>query len=354
MTPLGHCIQQEIAATGPIPVARYMALCLSHPEFGYYTTKNPIGAAGDFTTAPEISQMFGEMLGIWLLKTWQDQGSPDPFVLVELGPGRGTLMLDILRVTKQDPAFSKAMQLKLVETSPALRKLQSSMLKNNSFFHLDALSDLPDMPILLVANEFFDALPICQYVFSDAGWQERLLGNCPEGFEILLSDPIKNALLDQQFPSLPNGVVVEISPHSLEIATEIGQRLRQFGGAALIIDYGDFNGIGDTFQAVKDHSSTDTLANQGQCDLTAHVQFQPLADAAETEVQFTTQGQFLEAMGIGERAKVLAKNASGKQVETLIGAYRRLVHADEMGTLFKVMALRSAEMPPTPGFKNAA
>ncbi|MCF6305628.1 MAG: SAM-dependent methyltransferase [Rhodobacteraceae bacterium] len=353
MTPLGKIIQQEIDQTGPMPVSRYMDLCLSHPKLGYYTTNNPIGTAGDFTTAPEISQMFGEMLGIWLIQAWQDQGAPERFVLAELGPGRGTLMADILRVAAQFPEFLDAMQIALVETSPVLRQIQSNALKNHSIMHLDRVEQIPDLPLVLVANEFFDALPIEQYVFSDAGWQERRVDFQDGRFEFLLAKPVQNAVLDRLFPDLPNGILVETSPLSLKIAREIGRRIRRFGGAALLIDYGDLSGVSDTFQAVKDHSSSSPLTFQGQSDLTAHVQFQPLCDAAQCQMQFTSQGYFLENIGISARANALAETALQQDIDTIISAHHRLVHPDEMGKLFKVMALRSIDTAPLTGFDDA-
>jgi len=352
MTSLAKKLALEIKTTGPMSIARYMEICLSDPDEGYYTTKNPIGAAGDFTTAPEISQLFGEMIGIWVLQTWQLLGAPAAFALAELGPGRGTLMADILRVTLRDPEFSRAANIILVETSPNMRASQANTLKNRNFAFLDDVKLLPDMPVIVVANEFFDALPVQQFIKTDIGWQERLITWDKQRFAFELSKPDQQPELDQRHQHLPNGLLVERSTKSESIAKIIGEQISRHTGAALIIDYGALSGIGDTFQAVKDHKSCDPLTDQGICDMTCHVQFDALALASGCAHQFTSQGAFLEQMGITTRAQALVEQADQKAAEAVVLAHRRLVHPDEMGALFKVMALKSDKVPELFGFEQ--
>lgn len=351
MTPLGEIIAAEIEQTGPISISRYMSLCLSHPAHGYYTTKDPIGAKGDFTTAPEVSQLFGEMIGIWLLQAWIDRGSPSAFTLAELGPGRGTLMADILRVVGKHDQFSKAMRLVLVETSPNLRQAQSTALGNQQLEFANDIKELPDQPLFLVANEFFDALPVNQFLKTDIGWQERLISHSPSGFDFTLGNPQHNHDLDAMYPLLANGRIVERSVNSEGISAHVGAIIAKNGGAALVIDYGEQTGVGDTFQAVKNHGLSDVLKDQGMVDLTTHVQFQPLARASNCDSQFASQGVFLENMGITARAQQLLQNIDGTGAEAVIAGHRRLVHPDEMGTLFKVLALRKSGTAEFIGFE---
>ncbi len=352
MTALANIIRAEILATGPLSIARYMALCLGHTQHGYYRTGTPIGRSGDFTTSPEISQLFGEMIAIWLMQAWADQGKPARFVLAELGPGRGTLMADILRVSVVNQQFSNAMQVCLVETSPTMRAAQKAALHPYAIDFIDTVDQLPQLPLFLVANEFFDALPVQQFVATDVGWQERRVAFNGTGFEFSLAKPQPDKVLSARFPDLANGKIVERSTISETIAGNIGGQITKFGGAALWIDYGNLSGTGDTFQSVKDHASTDTLKNQGQCDLTCHVQFQPLAEASDCAVQFTSQGRFLENMGITSRAQRLASGLSHADRDRVSTAHNRLVDPKQMGDLFKVMALRPQGSPELIGFEN--
>lgn len=327
MSALADLIEAEIAATGPMRLDRYMALALGHPSLGYYTTRDPLGATGDFTTAPEISQMFGELLGLWLAQSWLDAGAPAPFILAEAGPGRGSLMADILRATGRVPGFEP--QVWLVETSPSLRAVQRERLGNVNW--ADRLDDLPDLPLFFVANEFFDALPVRQFQRGAYGWAEVLIGPAlkpglgPEG--------VNEALSARH--NVPPGVIVETCAPAEEFAAQLGARIRRNGGAALAVDYGDWHGTGDTVQALAQHQMVSPFTAPGDADITAHVQFAPLAAAAGLVGGFTTQGKFLERLGITARAQALAKlGASG-----VAAAHRRLTHPDEMGNLFKVMAL---------------
>jgi NADH dehydrogenase [ubiquinone] 1 alpha subcomplex assembly factor 7 len=350
MTPLARLLAERIRETGPITVADFMAECLLHPVYGYYTTRDPFGAAGDFTTAPEISQMFGELIGLALAQAWIDRGSPAPFTLAELGPGRGTLMADILRATKGVPGFHAAAQVVLVEASPVLRRKQQETVSRGHDLGLrwiEAAGDLPEQPLFLVANEFFDALPIHQYQFVKGGWHERLIG---------LQDG-KLAFGLAEGPTLPGtmamhhreeGVVIEENRIGRFVMRQVHHRLHHHGGLALVIDYGDWRSRGDTLQALRKHAFDDPLAHPGEADLTAHVDFEALAEHAGHF--YTTQGAFLTRLGIDARAERLAGNLTGAALESHWAAHRRLTDPEEMGSLFKVLAVSPAGTPPPPGF----
>lgn len=344
MTALKTIIEAEIAAQGPMPLSRYMELCLSHPEHGYYMQKQPFGAAGDFTTAPEISQMFGELIGLWLVHMWQEAGAPDRFVLLELGPGRGTLMADILRVAKLAPAFLEAADVCLLEISARLCNVQRESL--GEVRHIGRLEDLPKGPVFAVANEFFDALPIQQFVKNDFGWQERLVG---EGLTWCLSDTVQRPELDKEFEGLETGRIVEVAAASQAMAQLLTKRISTQGGAALLIDYGDFDGTGDTFQAVQKHEQSEPFATPGEADLTAHVRFKDLVQNGVAH-GFATQGEFLSRLGIDARRQAL--EAAGGQ--GLAAQHHRLVSPDEMGGLFKVLALAPEGYENIAGFEDGA
>jgi NADH dehydrogenase [ubiquinone] 1 alpha subcomplex assembly factor 7 len=350
MTPLGQLLVERIREGGPISVADYMAECLLHPVHGYYSTRDPFGAAGDFTTAPEISQMFGELVGLALAQAWLDQGSPSSFTLAELGPGRGTLMADILRATKAVPGFHTAAQVVLVEASPVLRQVQGKTLASSGTAPkwLDRVEDLPDAPLFLVANEFLDALPIRQFQLSADGWHERVVGLSNGALAFGLSAPLPNLPDTPAFRAAVSGDLVEHGgPAQDAIAAALHPLLRH-GGLALIIDYGGWRSRGDTLQALRAHAFDDPLAHPGEADLTAHVDFEPLAE--HRTHHFTTQGQFLKALGIDTRAERLARNLTGEALESHRTAHRRLTHPEEMGSLFKVLVLTRAGAPPPPGF----
>lgn len=351
MTPLGQRLARQIAASGPMTVADYMAACLGDPEHGYYTTRDPLGTGGDFTTAPEISQMFGELVGLALAQAWLDQGAPNPFALAEPGPGRGTLMADILRATRAVPGFHDALRLHLVETSPALRQAQATTLGRDDITWHDSTAALPDLPLFLAANEFFDALPIRQAVREGAAWRERVVGLRDGALCLGLSDPTPLPQLAHRLEDTKDGDIVEFSPAAEAIATEIGTRIATRGGAALIVDYGDWRSLGDTLQAVRRHEHADPLAEPGEADLTAHVDFEALAQAAQpcSASRLTPQGVFLERLGITQRAQALARGLTGAELETHVAAHRRLTHPTEMGSLFKVMALFPKTATPPPG-----
>ena len=350
---LRDALLARIAATGPLTVADYMADCLLDPRWGYYATRDPLGAAGDFTTAPEISQMFGEMLGLCLAQAWLDQGRPSPFVLAELGPGRGTLMADILRATRAVPGFAEAARIHLVEASPVLRAVQAETLRDASPTWHDSVEDLPDGPLLLVANEFLDALPIRQHVRDGTGWRERLVTAREGTLAFALGPPMPVPELDAR-ADLPDGTLVERCPALPGCVASVTARLAK-GGAALFVDYGHWRSRGDTLQALRDHAPEDPLATPGDADLTAHVDFEAIAEAA-TPAQasgMVPQGVLLERLGITTRAQALAQRLDGAAREAHIAAHRRLTHPAEMGDLFKAIALVPPGAPLPPGFEEA-
>ncbi|MCL7407733.1 class I SAM-dependent methyltransferase [Marivivens donghaensis] len=346
MTALADLLKRRIAATGPITLADYMSEALLHPEHGYYTTRDPLGATGDFVTSPEISQMFGEMIGLCLAQAWIDQGRPNG-VLAELGPGRGTLMQDILRATKGVAGFHDALDLHLVEASPVLRAAQSARLPNPTF-HAD-VSTLPNAPLFLVANEFFDALPVRQFQRDGTGWRERMVGLEGDTLTIGLSAAAPIALLDHRLADTKDGDLVEVCPALPAIMGQIGEWIGTRGGAALIIDYGDWRSQGDTLQALRGHKPVDPLDAPGTADLTTHVDFEVITQSAAPArfTRITPQGVFLERLGITQRAQSLAQSMSGDALESHIAAHRRLTHPSEMGDLFKVVGIYpDAHTPP--------
>lgn len=355
MTPLAEILAARIAATGPMTLADFMAECLLHPRHGYYTTRTPFGAGGDFTTAPEISQMFGELLGLCLAQSWLDQGAPSHFVLAELGPGRGTLMADLLRATRGVAGFHAALDLWLVEASPALRDRQAQALAGHAPRWADAVADLPQGPLFLIANEFFDALPIRQFQRAGQGWRERLVG--VEGGKLGLGlGPVAAVAALEGRQDVAEGQVVEVCPAAPAIIDEVSRRIAAQGGAALIVDYGGWRSLGDTFQAMRGHAFADPFAEPGQADLTAHVDFAALAEtalAARCAWAFTTQGRLLAALGIAARAQRLAQGLTGEALRSHVAATRRLTDPAEMGALFKALALFPPDLPPPAGFADA-
>lgn len=342
MTPLGQIIAARIRATGPMTLAEYMETCLLHPQHGYYATRDPFGQAGDFTTAPEISQIFGELCGLALAQAWMDQGRPAPFTLAEPGPGRGTLMADMLRAIRAAPGMGDAAQVALIEASPHLRGVQREKL--GQVRHLDSVDQLPGQPLFLIANEFFDALPIRQFQRVEAGWAERVVGLGEGGLRMGLAPGV----------DLPRegrvGDVVEDCPAAPAIMGAIAGRIATHGGAAIIIDYGGWNGFGDTFQALRAHRAEDPLACPGETDLTAHVDFAPLAAAAIRASAAVSrpvhQGDWLLSLGARQRAERLAQAGDSGA----LAALHRLTDADKMGHLFKAMAIWPQGAPPVPGF----
>src|SRR6185312_4590958 len=342
---LGTRIAALIAAQGPISVAQFMTLALHDAEAGYYATRDPFGRGGDFITAPEISQMFGEMLGLWCGQAWVDQGCPKNTKLVELGPGRGTLMADALRALKRVPGFLAEVDVVMVEASPTLREIQRERLKDSGArIRWTAHFDISDAPLLLLANEFFDALPIRQYVKTARGWCERMVVLKEGALDFALAPQITPAAaIPASRAGAPDGGVYEASPAATALIAEIARIISTQGGAALLLDYGyDIVGFGETLQAVQGHQPRALLADPGRSDLSAHVDFAALAEAAHQQGAAIHgpkgQGAFLDALGIGVRAAKLS-TANPEQAGQIRRAVERLTAPDQMGTLFQVMAL---------------
>ncbi|MEM9580887.1 MAG: SAM-dependent methyltransferase [Pseudomonadota bacterium] len=354
MTPLCAHLKAQIARTGPISVAEFMATCLLHPEHGYYSTGHPIGRRGDFVTAPEISQMFGEMLGLALAQSWMDQGAPEACALVELGPGKGTLMADVLRTIRAVPGFAEAVQVHLVEASPSLKAAQHQALQGTPAQWHDTVDTLPgDLPVFLIANEFFDALPIRQFQRAENGWRERQIGLHEAELSFGLSAPAPLAALDHRLDDTKPGDLVETCPAAHPILQTIGARIEANGGAALIFDYGDWRSLGDTLQAIRKHETVHPLSAPGDTDLTAHVDFEALVrDLPCAHSRLSTQGVVLERLGITQRAQSLAEGLDAEALENHIAAHRRLTHPGEMGTVFKSIALFPSRGAPPPGYEQ--
>lgn len=356
MTALSKLLARRIAANGPITLADYMAECLLHPDHGYYATRDPLGAAGDFTTAPEISQMFGELIGLCLAQSWLDQGAPAPFTLAEAGPGRGTLMADIWRATRGVPGFHAAARIHLIEASPVLRAVQAQKLDGAPVEWHDTADTLPsDAPLWFVANEFFDALPIRQFHRAAQGWREVVIKLDGETLCPALTDAAPLADLSHRLADTAEGDIVETCPGARPVMQAVAQRIAGHGGAAILIDYGDWRSLGDTFQALENHAFADPFAHPGRADLTAHVDFEALALAAPAlqPSALTPQSALLGALGISARAQQLAQNMTPAQLDAHHKAFHRLTDAQEMGTLFKALALVPPGAPLPPGFSAA-
>lgn len=361
---LGRLIARRIALAGPIPVADFMAEALAHPRLGYYRKALPLGAAGDFTTAPEISQMFGELLGAWLAERWQAMGRPSPCLLVELGPGRGALLADALRATRAVPGFHAALQIHLVEINEALRALQRTALAGFAPVWHERFDDVPAGPTLLIANEFFDALPVRQFQRTPAGWAERMVGLADDGEALrfaLAPGPSPFAALLP--PAAEPGAAAELSPAAIGLASAIGARLAKHGGWALVIDYGRVGvglgfglGLGFSLQAVRGHRGVDVLDRPGETDLSAHVDFAAIAAAAvEAGARVlgpVGQGDFLRRIGIRCRAETLKARATPSQALAIDAALDRLIASGQMGTLFRVLALGDRASAPPAGFSD--
>jgi SAM-dependent MidA family methyltransferase len=373
-----NALAREIAAIieqeGPITLERYMSLCLQHPRYGYYMTRDPFGAEGDFITAPEISQMFGEMLGVWIGEAWTAAGKPAEARLAELGPGRGVLMSDVLRVGRVAPGFLEAISVDLVETSPVLRQLQARTLERSPtpINWRANIGEIPRAPLFVLANEFFDALPARHFVKAGHGppqkggpvsgaffgWRERLIGLNAEGeLAFGLAPHIETGL-----PlAPPPGSIVEINVVAQRLMSEIARRIVADGGALLLVDYGyTQTTLGESLQAVAQHAYVDPLAAPGEADLTTHVDFAALARAARekgAKVQGpVTQSDFLKQLGIERRAETLRRKATARQLADIDSALERLVGIgdprEHMGEVFKVMAVMHPDAPEMPGFAS--
>jgi SAM-dependent MidA family methyltransferase len=352
-------IRALIKSSGPMPVWRYMELCLMHPRYGYYVSRDPLGREGDFTTAPEVSQMFGELLGLWTASVWKQMGSPQFLRLIELGPGRGTMMADALRALRVLPPLYQALHVHMVEVNPVLRERQSATLAGvrNIAWH-DSIDDVPEGPSIILANEYFDVLPIRQMVKRENGWHERVIEIDPNGrlqfgaaadptprFDVLLPPLVRAAPVGAVFEWRPDGEIMKLAT-----------RVRDQDGAALIIDYGHLRSdAGDTFQAIARHSFADPLKNPGQADVTAHVDFQALVRAAEDVGARVhgpvTQGDFLKRLGIETRALALQAKTTPEVSADIAGALKRLTDGGRggMGSMFKVVAVTEPNLTSVAG-----
>jgi NADH dehydrogenase [ubiquinone] 1 alpha subcomplex assembly factor 7 len=345
-----------IEAQGPLTIAQYMAIALSDPERGYYMSRDPFGR--DFITAPEVSQIFGELIGLFFVQAWEDRRRPKNVQLVELGPGRGTLMADMMRAAnKLRPQFVEAARITLVETSPTLRTLQAKTLGSLAVNWVSRFDDTPaDGPLFLIANEFFDALPIRQFVKSERGWHERMIASDGTDLRFMLApDVVPQSMIPASVCDAPSGSVIEVNRSATELVRRIAERIADRGGVALIIDYGHTaTAAGDSFQAMKNGAYVDPLADPGEADLTAHVDFEALAVAAgEGEARtpiVPAQGEFLEALGIRARADRL-KRDNPERIAEIDSAVDRLTNPKEMGTLFKALAIfEGMDQALPPGF----
>ncbi len=355
-TKLGQIINREIAHAGPMSIANYMALCLTHPQYGYYKNNDPLGARGDFITAPEISQMFGEFIGLFIANTWKALGAPKNFTLLELGPGRGTLLKDVMRVLRGVDGLLAGMELCLLEVSETLKKMQQENLSQYNPQFIENIAELKnnDAPLIIIANEFFDALPIRQFQKQNNNWHERAIGvkideKGREKRTIGLSPNIVPAdILPKEIREAKEGAVWELNIGAIRLMGELAQKIVKQRGAILAIDYGyDKTQIGETFQALEKHQYVDPLARPGKADLTAHIDFEALAKSAKKEgakiYKIKTQGEFLLEMGINERANALIK-ANPSYKEEIELATKRLIDKNEMGELFKVLCVASNDL----------
>ncbi|VAW14682.1 SAM-dependent methyltransferase, MidA [hydrothermal vent metagenome] len=346
---LGDEIRLQIKTHGPISLATYMSLCLTHPQKGYYKTADPLGASGDFITAPEISQMFGEMLGAWVLLQWHILGTPDHFDLVELGPGRGTLIADAIRVIAHDPKALGACNIVLLETNPVLIELQRQKLAPLTPRWITEIAEInktggDNRPLIILANEFFDALPIRQFQFQDTNWHEREIGLKDNKLVWGLSPtPLPASILPTGTTNPSEGEIREVSPLGQKTIASLAQILNSNSGAMLIVDYGyEQTRAGNSFQAVSSHKYADPLADPGQSDLTAHVDFAALIRAAENQGARAylsgSQKSFLSEMGIKQRAEKLIQS-NPERADSIKTDLERLIDPSQMGELFKTMTI---------------
>jgi NADH dehydrogenase [ubiquinone] 1 alpha subcomplex assembly factor 7 len=361
-SPLADEIRRRIKLAGPMPVRQFMTLCLSHPQHGYYMTRDPLGRRGDFVTSPEISQVFGELVGLWAASVWHLMGQPDNVRLIELGPGRGTMMLDALRAAQVVPAFRSAVVVHLIEISPVLRERQQQSLGALDvpvLWH-QSLDEVPDGPVIVLANEYFDALPINQAVKQFNGWYERMVETDSAGNLVFGIASDKIPLFEQLVPAsvrdAPIGAIYEWRTDNLPLA--LSRRLVHQGGAALVIDYGHAeSAVGETLQAVGGHAFANPLLSPGEVDLTAHVDFQAFTTAVESMGARVhgpiEQAQFLRSLGVEKRAAALKAYAARDKADEIDNAVKRLLGQGraEMGKLFKVIGIADPTLGSLPGFE---
>lgn len=350
-TPLERILKLSIRDTGPISIAHYMSLCMSHPEFGYYVKGDRIGVEGDFITAPEISQSFGEIIGAWLIDLYIQLGSPEDYCLMELGAGKGTLLADILRVISLHPNMLKATNLVILESNSNFIELQKQKLAQYAPIWVKDLHELPQLPTLIISNEFADALPIRQFVYKTDAWFERCIGIDGDHLVFGLS-PTPHDTAEFELPDLTpeQDAIIEVAPVLKTLTKQISQHISINSGAWLCIDYGyKHTQFGETFQAISKHAFADPLENPGEVDLTAHVNFETIAKAGKLHGVWTSsileQGEFLLGLGIAQRQQQLIRK-NPLQEEKLVADLERLVSPYEMGKLFKAICLHSKELMP--------
>ncbi len=346
---LGALIDMEIRQTGPMTIAGYMTRALNHGRLGYYAAGGRVGLTGDFITAPEISQMFGELIGFWCVNLWQEMKEPKSFTLLELGPGRGTLMADLLRAATKAPGFRDALHLQLFDSNRDLRGLQQERLREYDPYWADEIDAVGDDPLIVIANEFFDALPIRQFVRAERGWHERQVG-LREGKRTFGLSPalIENEAMPAAARTAAAGEVYEYGVFAEAAIKDLAEVVARQGGAILAIDYGYAKTqTGETLQAIRNHAFADPLDAPGETDISAHVNFEALAQAAvPLETKLTTQRDFLTRLGIAERAAALVR-ANPAELDSIEAALKRLIAPDQMGELFKVFCAHS------PGLESA-
>lgn len=355
MNALEKIIHQHIAAHGPISVTTFMQFCLQHPEYGYYRKNSVLGTKGDFITAPEISQIFGELLGVWVAEYWRLIGRPKEFIWLELGPGRGTLMADALRATQRLNDFHAAARIYMVESNPTLRAAQMLALKGRQITYCEDIKNLPSMPLIFIANEFFDALPLRQFINTPQGWRENKIKIAAEGglsFTLTEKDifsPVVAMLPDDA------GKVVEVSQDQRRWMRRLAQHICTFGGGGLVVDYGYVEkSWQSTLQAVRAHQKVDFFSEIGETDLTALVDFKALKAVACSAGLGTSgplgQGEFLKNMGLELRLHQLQQRATAQQAAELASGAARLVGESAMGRLFKVLSVHNGVANDLPGF----
>ena len=355
-------LKERIAREGPISVEAYMEACLADKDAGYYPSRQPIGADGDFITAPEVSQIFGELLGLWAAAVWQSMGTPSPITIAELGPGRGTLMADALRAWRTVPEFLNVARVVLVETSPVLRDVQQAALSGaeTEISWCERIDAVPEGPLIVIANEFVDALPVRQFVWRAPSWRERCVSiGARGGFAFCEGKTVLEPCAPDaaKMRDMPDGAILEIRPGADALIAELAARARAAPFAGLIVDYGhEETGLGDTLQAISQHAFADPLKAQGEVDLTAHVDFAALNDAAGATGLAVygpkPQGSFLLTLGLEARRDRLCESAREEQRRNLITGTNRLVDPAAMGLLFKALAVTSPGLAPPPAFED--
>ena len=350
--------KNEISKSGPLCLSDAISAALIHPDFGYYHSEKIIGGKGDFITAPEISQMFGELVGAFLAYVWEQSGRPTNSLLCEFGPGRGTLSADIYAALAQISSQFSCSPLHLIETSTSLRDIQKTTLRGQTVYWHDDFKEIPNQPLFAVANEFFDALGVNQAIFDGTNWRHRLL-DFDTQFELITGPILKAAELEAfnviALKNQKKGIIIEYSPKAVQISTEIALHIKEFGGAFLIIDYGKTNQMGDTIQAVSNHKPVDPWSNAGNADISHWVDFDCIRRASKNAgarfVGPVSQSQFFTQIGIKQRAEMLASSEHPEINRALFAAVDRLISPAHMGNLFQVGLIIPAGEGLPPGFQ---